>query len=460
MPKKRKTRKKARRRVVARVQVPRICSARLSRLLASGAESRESLRLTLGEAVKRLWAYAKAHGLQDGRELRCDAHMQRLFGQTHLTMFEVSGALSTHMQGASASGAVSTSTSAPATASSALGATTSNAPLVTLSPALTSLFCGSRDGRGGGQRQLTLTQTEALRQLGKYITRCGLRDRVDRRRINCDAALAEIVGKGSFTIYEAKELLARHLTPTPGSAAARAAAAATTAARAASHTVDDAAAEEEGEEEEGEEEGEESGEEEESEEQDGQDDNEAPSGAAAGGHSLTATAGGGSWACAQCTLINDARRSVCDACDGPRESSGDSGGISGSGGGGEVGSGGGGSGSGAVDGGSSGSEAVAASAAEGMASAGNAAATVSSGPPHKRQRTAPSEYLCPITQEIMVDPVSTSDGHTYERAAIRRWLARKHTSPLTGAVLTSTTLVPNHVLRKLIDDFRATGGHG
>ena len=44
------------------VSIPRICSSGLSSLLASGTESRSSLRLTLGEAVKLLWSYAAAHG--------------------------------------------------------------------------------------------------------------------------------------------------------------------------------------------------------------------------------------------------------------------------------------------------------------------------------------------------------------------------------------------------------------
>ena len=30
-------------------------------------------------------------------------------------------------------------------------------------------------------------------------------------------------------------------------------------------------------------------------------------------------------------------------------------------------------------------------------------------------------FLCPITQEVMDDPVITSDGHTYERVAIEQW---------------------------------------
>ena len=52
----------------------------------------------------------------------------------------------------------------------------------------------------------------------------------------------------------------------------------------------------------------------------------------------------------------------------------------------------------------------------------------------------------------MTDPVTTVDGQTYERSAIARWLARKNTSPLTGVVLESKTVIPNHSLRKLIEE--------
>lgn len=37
----------------------------------------------------------------------------------------------------------------------------------------------------------------------------------------------------------------------------------------------------------------------------------------------------------------------------------------------------------------------------------------------------PNEYLCPITHEIMIDPVCVSDGYTYERKAIEEWLTKK-----------------------------------
>jgi len=43
----------------------------------------------------------------------------------------------------------------------------------------------------------------------------------------------------------------------------------------------------------------------------------------------------------------------------------------------------------------------------------------------------PDDYVCPITAEIMTDPVSTLDGFTYERKAITEWLRTKDTSPLT-----------------------------
>lgn len=67
----------------------------------------------------------------------------------------------------------------------------------------------------------------------------------------------------------------------------------------------------------------------------------------------------------------------------------------------------------------------------------------------------PEEYLCPITQDLMIDPVFTYDGQTYEREAIENWLInqKKNTSPLTGAVLPNTSVVPNYALRKAIEAF-------
>ena len=60
------------------------------------------------------------------------------------------------------------------------------------------------------------------------------------------------------------------------------------------------------------------------------------------------------------------------------------------------------------------------------------------------------DLRCPITLEVMRDPVIAGDGHSYEREAIERWLSSHRTSPLTGSVIAHTTLIPNHRLRTLI----------
>ena len=69
----------------------------------------------------------------------------------------------------------------------------------------------------------------------------------------------------------------------------------------------------------------------------------------------------------------------------------------------------------------------------------------------------PDDYVCPITADIMTDPVSTLDGFTYERAAISEWLRTKDTSPKTGAKLESKALIPNYSLRSVIRTFNEAG---
>jgi serine/threonine protein kinase len=68
---------------------------------------------------------------------------------------------------------------------------------------------------------------------------------------------------------------------------------------------------------------------------------------------------------------------------------------------------------------------------------------------------APRSLVCPVSQALMVDPVSCSDGHSYERASIEHWLATgARTSLLTGAPLASLELRTNHALRGAIDEWR------
>lgn len=67
--------------------------------------------------------------------------------------------------------------------------------------------------------------------------------------------------------------------------------------------------------------------------------------------------------------------------------------------------------------------------------------------------TIPNEFFCPITTEIFFDPVMTSDGQTYEKSAIEEWLKIHDKSPLTGKVLANKKLIPNFVMKKLINSF-------
>lgn len=73
--------------------------------------------------------------------------------------------------------------------------------------------------------------------------------------------------------------------------------------------------------------------------------------------------------------------------------------------------------------------------------------------------TPPQEYTCPISKELMTDPVLLVEtGHTYEAANITRWLRTRNTCPLTGQQLDSQQLAPNHSLRKVIHEWADSAG--
>ncbi len=65
----------------------------------------------------------------------------------------------------------------------------------------------------------------------------------------------------------------------------------------------------------------------------------------------------------------------------------------------------------------------------------------------------PSEHLCPITQEVMQDPVVASDGFSYERAAILQWINAQHTSPMTRKFMVND-VHPNQNLRNVISEWK------
>jgi hypothetical protein len=74
----------------------------------------------------------------------------------------------------------------------------------------------------------------------------------------------------------------------------------------------------------------------------------------------------------------------------------------------------------------------------------------------------PSFFKCPISLELMRDPMVLCTGQSYKWSNIEPWLeAGNHTCPATMQTLASLELVPNHTLRCLIQNWcEAHGGNG
>jgi hypothetical protein len=80
------------------------------------------------------------------------------------------------------------------------------------------------------------------------------------------------------------------------------------------------------------------------------------------------------------------------------------------------------------------------------AAAANAAATAS----QAEQSLESHALVCPITYEIMKNPVHASDGNTYEEEALENWFRRSHgrLSPLTRQLITHW--IPNRAIENVI----------
>ncbi|KAJ6368068.1 hypothetical protein OIU78_000610 [Salix suchowensis] len=66
----------------------------------------------------------------------------------------------------------------------------------------------------------------------------------------------------------------------------------------------------------------------------------------------------------------------------------------------------------------------------------------------------PTHFCCPISLDLMKDPVTLSTGITYDRESIDKWIEDGNlTCPVTNQVLASFDQIPNHSLRKMIQDW-------
>lgn len=74
---------------------------------------------------------------------------------------------------------------------------------------------------------------------------------------------------------------------------------------------------------------------------------------------------------------------------------------------------------------------------------------------NKSKKDLPSNFYCPLTKRVYKDPVIDSEGNTYEREAIERWLRSQSSSPVTNNYLCVEMLKPNRELKRTI--YKATG---
>ncbi|KAL4594727.1 hypothetical protein ACB092_12G039900 [Castanea dentata] len=64
-------------------------------------------------------------------------------------------------------------------------------------------------------------------------------------------------------------------------------------------------------------------------------------------------------------------------------------------------------------------------------------------------------FYCPITQAVMVDPVETTSGRTFERSAIEKCFAEgNNLCPLTMVPLNTSVIRPNKTLRESIEEWK------
>ncbi|XP_076914202.1 E3 ubiquitin-protein ligase PUB24-like isoform X1 [Bidens hawaiensis] len=72
-------------------------------------------------------------------------------------------------------------------------------------------------------------------------------------------------------------------------------------------------------------------------------------------------------------------------------------------------------------------------------------------------REIPHHFICPISLQIMKDPVTVATGITYDRDSIQRWQShfRNKTCPVTNQLLPiDSGFTPNHNLRSLIQSWK------
>ena len=73
------------------------------------------------------------------------------------------------------------------------------------------------------------------------------------------------------------------------------------------------------------------------------------------------------------------------------------------------------------------------------------------------QNNVPPLFMCPLSHQIMTNPVQCLDGQTYERTAIEQWFVdRGSVSPITSQPLPNTQVFENIAIKTAIQQWRVT----
>ncbi|KAK2386403.1 U-box domain-containing protein [Trifolium repens] len=68
--------------------------------------------------------------------------------------------------------------------------------------------------------------------------------------------------------------------------------------------------------------------------------------------------------------------------------------------------------------------------------------------------TIPTHFRCPVSLDLMKDPVTLSTGITYDRVSIEKWIeSGNKTCPVTNQKLLTFEITPNHTIRKMIQSW-------
>jgi hypothetical protein len=69
-------------------------------------------------------------------------------------------------------------------------------------------------------------------------------------------------------------------------------------------------------------------------------------------------------------------------------------------------------------------------------------------------KSIPENFICPLSLQIMIEPVSSDLFKSYEKAFILKWLLTNVTDPLTRNPINASMFVPNTSLKNAINEFR------